>query len=173
MMRLQRRLSIRLKRILAIAGLPFFLPLAGADTLGIAAGQGNISSQGSSALFLSYRKDAPTLFQRQSLYDLTLASWSGSRQNNALTLARELRWKLPQESFFAGSLGLGLVSRTTDHLGTHGQFIARLAFGRRFGQYELSIGETHYSNGKTALQLDWDGPNHGEDFLSLMLARQW
>ena len=173
MMRLPRHLPIMLKRTSAIAGLLLFPPPASADTLGVAAGRGNINSQGSSAVFLSYRKDAPKLFQRHSLYDLTFASWGGSRHNSALTLAREVRWKLSRESYIAGSLGLGLVKRATDHLGTDGQFITRLAFGRQFGKYELSIGETHYSNGKTALHLNWHGPNRGEDFLTLMLAREW
>jgi hypothetical protein len=173
MQRLPRHLPIKLMLTSVITGVLLFPRLAGADSLGVAAGLGNINSQGATALFLSYQKDAPNLFHRQSLYDLTIASWSGSRHNRALTLARELRWNLSQESYIAGSLGLGLVSRTTDHLGTHGQFITRLALGRQFGDYELAIGETHYSNGKTALQLGWHGPNHGEDFLTLMLTREW
>ena len=147
--------------------------LTGADMLAIAVGRGNIFSQGSNAVFLSYQKDAPTLFNRKSLYDLSLAHWSGRNYNTALTVARALRWKLSPETYFAGTLGIGMVDRTTDHLGTQGQFVARLAFGRKFGKYDLSIGETHYSNGKTALRLNWQGPNTGEDFLTVMLAREF
>ena len=169
----QHHFLIRLERSTAIAGLLLLPPLTSADTLGVAAGQGNFTSRGTSALSLCYRKDAPPLFHRQSHYDLTLAYWGGSRHSTALTFARELRWKLSQENYITGSLGLGLVNRTTDYLGTQGQFITRLAFARQFGQYELAIGETHYSNGKTALHLDWHGPNRGEDFLTLMLAHEW
>jgi hypothetical protein len=147
--------------------------LTAADMLAVAVGRGNIFSQGSEAVFLSYQKEAPRLFDRESLYDLTLGYWSGSTHNSALTLARVVRWKLSPESYFAGTLGIGMVDRTTDHLGTQGQFVVRLAFGRRFGKYDLSIGETHYSNGKTALQLNWHGPNTGEDFLTVMLAREF
>lgn len=145
---------------------------ASADMLAVTVGRGNIYSQGSNALFLSYQKVAPRLFSRESLYDLTFGYWNGSTHNSALTLARVVRWKLSPESYFAGTLGVGMVKRTTDHLGTQGQFTVRLAFGRRFGKYDLSIGESHYSNGKTALQLGWHGPNTGEDFLTVMLARE-
>jgi hypothetical protein len=147
--------------------------LTAADMLAVAMGRGNIFSQGSDAVFLSYQKEAPRLFNRESLYDVTLGYWSGSTHNSALTLARVVRWKLSNESYFAGTLGIGVVDRTTDHLGTQGQFVVRLAFGRRFGKYGLSLGETHYSNGKTALQLNWHGPNTGEDFLTVMLAREF
>jgi hypothetical protein len=141
--------------------------------LAVAVGRGNSFSQGSNAVFLSYQINAPKRFNRESLYDLTLGYWGGENYNTALTVARVLRWKLSPESYFAGTLGIGMVDRTTDHLGTLGQLVARLAFGRKFGKYDLSIGETHYSNGKTALGLDWEGPNTGEDFLTVMLAREF
>jgi hypothetical protein len=147
--------------------------IAAADMLAVTTGHGNIFSQGSDAVFLSYQKEAPRLFHRESRYDVTLGYWSGSTHNSALTLARVMRWKLSTESYFAGTLGIGVVDRTTDHLGTTGQFVVRLAFARRFGKYELSLGETHYSNGKTALQLNWHGPNTGEDFMTVMLAREF
>lgn len=147
--------------------------LTGADMLAVTVGRGNIYSQGSDVVFLSYQKEAPKLFNRESLYDLMFGYWSGSTRNSALTLARVVRWKLSNERYFAGTLGIGVVDRTTDHLGTTGQFVARLAFGRKFGKYDLSIGETHYSNGKTALRLNWHGPNTGEDFLTVMLAREF
>ena len=147
--------------------------LSAADMLAVTLGSGNIYSQGSEAVFLSYQKAAPMLLNRESLYDVTFGYWSGSTRNSALTLARVVRWRLSNEEYFAGTLGIGVVERTTDHLGTTGQFVVRLAFGRRFGKYDLSIGESHYSNGKTALQLDWRGPNTGEDFLTVMLAREF
>ncbi len=158
---------------LLIAGMLPCPRLADADMLAVTAGRGNIYSQGSNAVFFSYQKNAPDLFNRKSLYDLTLGYWSGSTRNSALTVARVVRWKLSPENYFAGTLGVGVVDRTTDHLGTAGQFMVRLAFGRRFGKYDLSLGETHYSNGKTALRLNWHGPNTGEDFLTLMLAREF
>ena len=148
------------------------VPVASADEMAAGIGHGNLKSHGSNALFLSYLKDAPKLFNRESSYDLAFAYWSGPNYNTALTVGRALRWKISQKSYFTGEIGIGLVERTTDHLGTSGEFIARLAFGRKFGKYELSIGETHYSNGKTSLRLNWHGPNTGDDFLTVMLARE-
>jgi hypothetical protein len=155
------------------AGLLLCPSIAAADMLAVAAGRGNIVSQGSNAAFLSYQKDAPKLFNRESLYDFTLGYWNGSTRNSALSLARVVRWKLSNEYYFAGTLGIGVVDRTTDHLGTTGQFMVRLAFGHSFGKYDLSIGETHYSNGKSVLGPNWHSPNIGEDFLTVMLARKF
>jgi hypothetical protein len=155
------------------AGLFLCPSIAAADMLAVTAGRGNIESQGSNAAFLSYQKDAPKLFNRESLYDFTLGYWNGSTRNSALSLARVVRWKLSSEYYFAGTLGIGVVEHTTDHLGTTGQFLVRLAFGCSFEKYDLSIGETHYSNGKTTLGLNWEGPNVGEYFLTVMLARKF
>ncbi len=163
-----------LLRIAALLAMLAGTRFASADMLAVTAGRGNIYSQGSNAVFLSYQKDAPKLFNRDSLYDFTFGYWSGSTHNSALTVARVVRWPLAKPGYyFAGTLGVGVVERTTDHLGTQGQFTIRLAFGRKFGKYDLSIGESHYSNGKTVLWLDWHGPNTGEDFLTLMLARKF
>lgn len=164
--------SCTLMRITSLLAMLLVTPLASADMLAVTAGRGNLKLHRSNAVFLSYQKDAPRLFNHESLYDLTFGYWTGSTHNSALTFARVVRWKLSPQSYIAGTLGIGAVDRTTEHLGTTGQFTLRLAVGRKFGKYDLSIGESHYSNGKTALQLGWHGPNTGEDFLTVMLARQ-
>jgi len=163
--------------LMRIAALLVMLPgarFANADMLAVTVGGGNLKSHDTKAVFLSYQKNAPRLFNRESLYDITFGYWSGANHNSALTVARVVRWQLsPPSYYFAGTLGIGVVERTTDNLGTQGQFTVRLAFGRKFGKYDLSIGETHYSNGKYALKLGWHGPNTGEDFLTVMLAREF
>lgn len=165
---------VRFKPVLLIAVLLAYPCYAAADLLAVAAGGGNLKTHGSNAVFLSYQKDAPRLFNRESLYDFTFGYWSGPTRNSALTVARVVRWQLaPPNYYFAGMLGIGVVDRTTDHLGTQGQFTVRLAVGRKFGKYDLSIGESHYSNGKYLLRLNWHGPNTGEDFLTIMLAREF
>jgi Lipid A 3-O-deacylase (PagL) len=143
---------------------------ADADGLAVTAGRGNLKSQGSYALLFSYLKDAPRLFNRDGYYELSFGYWSGSTYNSVLTLARGMRWKISPGYYFAGTLGIGVIERTTDHLGTQGQFTLRLAVGRKFGKYDLSIGETHYSNGQKVFH--WHGPNVGEDFLTVRLARE-
>ncbi len=154
------------------AGLLLCPSIAAADMLAVAVGRGNIVSQGSNAVFLSYQKNAPKLFNRESLYDLTLGYWNGSTRNTRAHVRARRALETFNEYYFAGTLGIGVVDHTTDHLGTTGQFMVRLAFGRKFGKYDLSIGETHYSNGQTVLA-QWHGPNMGEDFLTLMLAREF
>lgn len=160
-------------RIVAPLAMLLGAPRAGADMLAITAGSGNLKSHDTNGLFVSYQKNAPRLFDLESLYDITFAYWSGPTYNSALTVARVVRWKISRDSYFAGTLGIGVVEHTTDRLGTQGQFTVRLAFGRKFGKYDLSIGESHYSNGKYALKLGWHGPNTGEDFLTLMLGREF
>jgi hypothetical protein len=169
MVRRQRGLYFTLR--LTSGALAIFLcsHVAGADMLAVTAGHGNIKTQGSYALFLTYLKDAPKLFNQDGSYEFTFGYWSGSTYNSVLTLARTVRWKISPHYYFAGTLGIGVVDHTTDHLGTQGQFTLRLAVGRKFGKYDLSIGETHYSNGQKVFH--WHGPNVGEDFLTVMLAR--
>lgn len=174
MKKLQPDLITRLKRTAVVIVISLGAAPVHADMLAAAAGGGNLKTHHSNAVFLTYLKDAPKLFNRESHYDFTLGYWTGPTSNTALTLARDMRWQLaPPSYYFAGTLGIGLVSHTTDHLGTNQQFIIRLAFGRKFGKYDLSVGETHYSNGKYVLFLPWHGPNTGEDFLTLMLAREF
>ena len=163
-----------LKRTAVVIVLSLGTTPANADMLAVAGGGGNLKTHHSDAMFLSYLIDAPKLFNHESHYDITLGYWNGPTSNTALTLARDMRWQLaPPSYYFAGTLGVGAVSHTTDHLGTNQQFIIRLAVGRKFGKYDLSIGETHYSNGKYVLFLPWNGPNTGEDFLIVMLAREF
>lgn len=160
--------------ILLAAGMLLYLCPAGADMLAVSAGGGNLTTHQSSAIFFSYQKDAPNLFKLESLYELTFGYWSGPTANSVLYLSRIVRWyPTPPSYYISGMLGIGLIHHSTDHLGTTGQFAIRLAFGRKFGKYDLSIGETHFSNGKYALNLPWDGDNKGENFLTVMLAREF
>lgn len=163
----------RLKRIAVAVVMSLGTTPVSANMLAISAGGGNLTTHQSNAAFLSYQKKAPSLFKRESLYDFTIGHWNGPTANSAITVARVVRWRLPSPGYyFAGMLGIGLVSQHTDHLGTDGQFIIRLSIGHKFGKYELSIGETHYSNGKYLLNLPWDGDNEGENFTTVMLARE-
>jgi len=167
----QRDPSLTVMRIAGMLAVLLGASPASADTLAVAAGSGNFKSHDSNAAFLSYQKNAPELFNHESLYDFTLGYWNGSTRNTALTFARVVRWKISPESYLAGTFGIGVVARTTDSLGTQGQFTLRLAYGRKFGKYDLSIGEVHYSNGQTVFH--WHGPNVGEDFLTLQIAREF
>jgi hypothetical protein len=57
---------------------------------------------------------------------------------------------------------------TTEHLVTHLQFYFRFAYDWKIGSRDFSLGFTHVSNGK--LVFGWDGPNTGENFLTLSIG---
>lgn len=153
------------------AGILLCAPLVQADRLALGAGFGNIYSQDAAAAFLRYQRPAATLAGRDSFYEVSAASWNGSSHNNAIGVARGMRWPAGSKSYLSAELGAGAVSRLTDRLGTHGQFFFHGAYVQRFGPYDLAIGETHYSNGKTVFR--WRGPNKGENFLTLQLGREF
>lgn len=150
----------------ALAAVPAFVR---ADVLALELGGGNLRSHGD-ALSLSWRRPAPALFRRESYYEFALASWSGPDSNTAITLSRGARFGVGRY-VLAASAGIGYVTERTDNLGTHLQFVVRLALGRAFGDYELAVAQRHYSNGQ--LLFDWSGPNRGEQFLSVELARRF
>jgi hypothetical protein len=68
---------------------------------------------------------------------------------------------------WSGNLGLAHVAHLDDHLGTHTQFISRLALGHRLDPYDVSFGLVHYSNAHL------HGANVGENFLGLSIGRNF
>lgn len=159
---------------LAFAATAFYATLAGpaparADTLALEVGGGNLRSHGE-AFFLSWRKPAASLFGHLSYYESTLGAWLGPDANEAITLARGVQAALGRYRV-AVSAGIGYVTTRTDNLGTHLQFVLRLTLARPLRDYELALAQRHYSNGR--LLLDWPGPNRGENFLALELARRF
>lgn len=147
------------------------MPAARAEALAIETGWGDFKSRGTESVFLRYLKDAPPLFGYDSFHDFSLASWNGPNHNDSIGIARGLRHAWRGGKYLSASGGLGYVAQKTDYLGTHMQFVLRLAFGNRFGNYDLSIAQVHYSNGKKIF--GWDGPNRGQDFLTLQLGREF
>ncbi len=147
------------------------MPAARAGALAIETGWGDFKSRGTESVFLRYLNEAPPLFGYDSFHDFSLASWNGPNHNNAIGIARGLRRTWRGEKYLSASGGLGYVAQKTDYLGTHLQFVLHLAFGSRFGNYDLSIAQVHYSNGKKIF--GWDGPNRGQDFLTLQLGREF
>lgn len=143
--------------------------LARAEELSIALGGGNLRSHGEAA-FVAWRRPAASLLGSASYAELALGAWSGPDGNEAVTLSRGVRVPVAAH-YFSASLGLGYVAERTERLGTHLQFVARLAFSRPLGDYELAIAQRHYSNGQ--LLFGWSGPNRGENFLGLELARRF
>lgn len=154
----------------AIATTPYS-SFAKANAFSTGVGFGDIRSQGATAIFLRYQTGAAELFGRESFYELSLGAWNGSNRNSAIAIARGIGWYWSSGNFLTIELGAAAVGRTTDHLGTHAQFVSHLVIGRRFGNYDLSLGQTHYSNAKDLFH--WTGPNIGENFLTLEFGREF
>lgn len=150
----------------ALIGALLAAPAAHADQLAPGLGGGNQRTRGD-AIVRAYHKDAAPLWGFDGRVEFTLASWNGGDRNDVLGVARSLRRTLGEKGYVSASLGLGYVSRSSDHLGGHGQFTLRVALGRRLGRYDLSLAQQHYSNGGTAR------PNTGENFLVLALRREF
>jgi hypothetical protein len=108
-----------------------------------------------------YLKDTSRLFDTDSFYELSYASWNGPNNNNALSFARGLRWTGAANTYGSADVGVGHINRTTGNLGTPFQFYFRFACGTKVGSVDLSLGFVHYSNGKFIFH--WQGPNNGED----------
>ena len=159
------RLPLAALALLAVLG---YAP-SRAGILALAAGQGNIVSQNERGVFVRYLPDAPVLFGQAGYYDLALGHWDGPTHNTAVSIGRGLRWGSPRRIYFAAEIGVGYIDRVTEHLGTRGEFALGVAVGHRFGAYDLSLEQVHYSNGKLAFA--WSGPNRGENFLTLQVGR--
>ena len=135
---------------------------ARADMLSLETGRGFHRSTHSDILYLRYHWDAPALFTLPGYYEALLAGWNGRSRAAAVGIARSAQWSFNDRYYLDGSAGVAWLDKTTRNLGTRFQFAFRLAVGRRFDDWELSIGYEHFSNGK--LFFNWDGPNNGENF---------
>lgn len=131
-------------------------------------GAGIRQSNDSNLLRVRYAEDWAPVDRLMSFVDLSASTWGGDNANNAIAGGLGLRYDLPRENYISASMGLAYVSDETENLGTHGQLQFRFALGHRFERYDFSIGYTHYSNGKGVF--NWDGPNRGEDFITLQLG---
>lgn len=157
---------------LRITLVAFFFSLyartACADGLFIEVGPGVSISQGSTYMSVRYQKDTSRLFDTDSFYELSYASWNGPNNDNALSFARGLRWTGAANIYGSADVGVGHINRTTANLGTPFQFYFRFAYGIKVRAVDLSLGFIHYSNGKFIFH--WQGPNNGEDFLTFSLG---
>jgi hypothetical protein len=119
-----------------------------ANGLFVEAGPGVSTSQGSTYTAVRYQKDTSRLFDTDSFYELSYASWNGPNKNNALSFARGLRWTGTVNNYGSADIGVGHINRTTGNLGTPFQFYLRFAYGIKVGAFDLSMGFVHYSVGR-------------------------
>lgn len=140
-----------------------------ANDLFLEAGPGIFKSTESIGAFLRYQKETSRLFDFPSNYEVIGAYWSNSFHAAGLGIARGIEWRKEEKKrFFSTDFGVMGVSRTTEHLGTRFQFYFRMAYNTTISGREASIGFIHVSNGK--LVFGWDGPNSGENFITLAVC---
>lgn len=144
-------------------------PAIAADVMSLEAGIGVHHSGNSEAVFLRYQIDAPLLLGLDGYYEASLGAWNGSNRAGSIGISRGVQWFWGEMGYLAGSAGMAYLTETTDNLGTRFQFLFRAALGRRGDQYDFSLGYVHYSNGKYFF--GWDGPNYGENYITLQLGR--
>lgn len=137
-----------------------------ANDLFIEAGPGILKSFHSFGAFLRYQRETSRLFNFPSYYEAVGAYWTNSCHAAGLGFARGIEWrKEEKQRFFSTDFGIMGISRTTEHLGTRFQFYFRMAYNTEISGREASLGFIHVSNGK--LVFHWDGPNSGENFITL------
>jgi hypothetical protein len=142
-----------------------------AETLSLEAGQGFHFSGNTQTLFVRYQKDAPLLFGQKGFYEGSVGAWNGPNRVETAGIARGLRFDFGETGYFSAQFGLNYITRKTENLGTLFQFASRLAIGRAIGEYDVSLGYIHFSNGK--LFFGWDGPNNGENFVTVQIGRKF
>ncbi|HXZ93952.1 MAG TPA: acyloxyacyl hydrolase [Burkholderiales bacterium] len=155
---------------LALASLLIALAPGGAhaDEVAFAAGPGLLFSKHYRGYFLNYYRDVTSWNGRAPFLGLSAGGWPGEAQASIVAASLGLRGSFAQHGFWRASLGGGYIDHTTEHLGTHGEFMIQLLAGREFGDYDLAAGLIHVSNGD---YLFHDGkPNDGENFLVAQLG---
>jgi hypothetical protein len=150
---------------LIICVLPF---PAFADNLFLEAGVGVLKSRHSEAVFLRYQHDTSRLFHLPSYWEGVLTHWNNSSHAEALGLARGISWDGNENRHFSAAFGMVGISRTTEHSGTHFQFYFRIGYDIKIRERDYSVGLIHISNGK--LIFGWEGPNSGENFVTLSVG---
>lgn len=142
-----------------------FSPGVFADSMFIEGGTGFAKSWHEAVIGLRFQHDTSRLFDQPSYYEAVYLYWSDSNRAQGLGFARSIIWEATERNSFSGSFGLMAVSHKTQHLGTTLQFYFRLSYALRPDHHKFTLDLTHLSNGKAVF--GWDGPNSGENFLTL------
>lgn len=144
---------------------PCFETAAVAGTLSLEAGPGFHHSTHTEALFLRYQAKAFELLGFDTYYEALAGGWNGKNRNEAAALSLGIILPRGGNDWFFGSAGLGRASRTTDNLGVHFQVTFHVGYTMKLEPVNLSLAYVHFSTGK--LFFGWDGPNYGENFVTL------
>jgi hypothetical protein len=139
---------------------------AGVDWFGGGVGYGDSRySRPGTAYLLRWQRDMQPWRSLDRYVELAAGAWTGRTDNNVVSASLGARYGLGHDVRLYGSWGIGYVSEHTKNLGTRGQFAWCLGAARRVGNYDISVSQIHYSNGREAFGTR--GPNVGDNFLML------
>ena len=138
---------------------------ADAGTVSVETGGGFHHSTHSECLFLRYQDKAFEIEGFDAYYEALAGGWNGENRNEAVALSLGIMLPWHENDWFFGSAGLGRASRTTDNLGVHFQITFHVGYTMKLETANLTLGYVHFSTGKYFL--GWEGPNYGENFLTL------
>jgi hypothetical protein len=145
------------------------LPAGDADAaFFVEGGEGFYYSHNTEVVMVRYQLEASALFNEESFYEVSYAAWNGLNRNQALGLARGIRFERTADGSVSITMGLCRIHGTSMNLGQPYEFYGRLAFEKQLGTTLVSIGWIHYSDAKFLFH--WPGPNNGENFLTLSLG---
>jgi hypothetical protein len=153
--------------ILTIAALLIWTPAAYADadvSLEIATG---VHRTEDSTLFLfDLTRPANALLGQNSYWQFNAGGWSGDYEAGVVGVARGLQWD--REDFHARlSVGVSLISETSEMLSTAFQFYEQAMVRKGFGSHGIALSYRHWSNAYIKR------PNRGMDFLGIEMDLNW
>lgn len=151
--------------VLVLSLLPAGVATAG---LFVEGGEGFYFSHNTEVVLVRYQLEASALFNEESFYEVSYAAWNGRNRNEAVGLARGIRWERTADDSVSLTMGLSRIDGTSMNLGQPYEFYGRLAYEKQLGRALISVGWIHYSDAKFLFQ--WPGPNTGENFLTLSLG---
>lgn len=143
-------------------------PSKSADGLFVETGAGFARSLNTGVILARYQKDTSPLWGYESFYEGIYARWSGENHAEDFALSRGIRLRVAEDAYYSATVGVGHISRITGNLGTPFDFYFRIAYGRKTGRYDISLGVIHISNGKPLF--GWSGPDNGENFITLAVG---
>ncbi|HWR72854.1 MAG TPA: hypothetical protein VN604_06770 [Nitrospirota bacterium] len=163
------------KRLVLLAAFVLFCACcaapADAGTLSVETGRGFHHSQHAESFFLRYQDKAFEIEGFDAYYEALAGGWNGKNRNEAVALSLGIMLPWHENDWFFGSAGLGRASRTTDNLGVHFQVTFHVGYTMKREPVNLTLGYVHFSTGKYFL--GWEGPNYGENFLTLQAGMEF
>jgi hypothetical protein len=125
-----------------------------------------INATNAQLVLAGLRLPASPLFGKQSYFELNAGGWDGPTGTALVGAARGV--ELGGERLrFAGSVGVSLISQTSEVLGSAFQFYEQVQLRYRFHRTDVGTFYRHWSNASVKQ------PNYGADFAGIVTSFRW